>query len=70
MAVAVEDVKAWFVSEGIGHAVAGPGIGSGWGAMACGMNTPCSPADVTASLPKRICKKCRARLAEPETRAR
>jgi len=63
MSVAVTDVPAWLIQSGIAHAVAGPGFGSGWGMMACGMQTPCRTDDFVNVPPKRICSRCRAALA-------
>ena len=60
----VEDVPAWVVRRGVGHVVAGPGIGSGWARWACGTQSPCGSADIVRSVPGRVCKKCRAVLAE------
>ena len=61
MTVAIEDVPMWVVMNGIGHVVA-----SG----SCPCFTICSHmmyAGEQTARPKRICKKCRARLKEPET---
>jgi hypothetical protein len=67
MAVAVEDVPKWYVDRAcpggpIGHAVAGPGLGSGWAMMACRMTTPIGHDDMQDDAPKRICRKCREAL--------
>lgn len=62
MVVAIEDVPKWFVYRGIGHAVAGPGLGSGWGQMACRMMTPIGHDDLQDTAPPRICRKCREAL--------
>ena len=62
MAVAVEQVPVWMIDRGIGHAVAGPGIGSGWAHWACGTMTPFGEGDLVRVTPSKICKKCREAL--------
>ena len=57
----VEDVPAWMIDKGVGHIIAGPAL-SGWALWACGTITPCSTIETT--IPARICRKCRAALAE------
>tara|TARA_R110000824_G_scaffold95990_11_gene230370 strand:+ start:23834 stop:24067 length:234 start_codon:yes stop_codon:yes gene_type:complete len=59
----IDDVPAWMIDRGIGHIVAGQGLGSGWAQWACGTQLPYGNDDILKDVPKRICKKCRAELA-------
>jgi len=62
--VRIEDVRFWTVFGGIGHVV---GQSDGRGALLtlCGSMMLNS---VSVDRPKRICRKCRARLKDPKLR--
>ena len=55
----IEEVPAWMIDRGIGHIVAGQGIGSGWARWACGTQLPYGNDDIKRTIPERICRKCR-----------
>lgn len=59
VAVTVEEVKMWATYKGVGHAVA---CANGyWVSTACNIF---ANFDQTTDRPKRICRKCRARLRD------
>lgn len=62
--ITLDDVKYWHISQGISHIVCG--IKSGWIHCACGLVVVAnaSEEDLDKKPSKRICKKCRAKLAD------
>jgi len=63
MTVAIEEVPMWIIWHGIGHVV-GRGVSTDAWYTICG-HMMCAP--MQSEIPKRICKKCRAKLKEAET---
>lgn len=62
--VRIEDVRFWTVFGGIGHVVEqSDGKGTLWTLCGSMMLNSLSP-----DRPKRICRKCRARLKDPKLR--